>query len=153
MLNNPLNALAGIGLRAQLAQRDYRLCLVALLREALGVLDQARIRPAKLTKVAPHWLPIVLALPDWLFTRILSSMLRIDPLARSSMWEDFERGRLTEIDYLNGEFVRLAERLGTRAPLNARVIELVRAAESGGRRDYSAHELLALLHGTNHSGV
>jgi hypothetical protein len=60
--------------------------------------------------------------------------VKIDPTARSSMWEDLSRGRLTEVDYLNGEIVRLADSLGTKAPINQRIIELVRDAELRGQR-------------------
>ena len=72
-------------------------------------------------------------------------MLAIDPLARSSMWEDLEAGRTTEVDWLNGEIVRLAQQQGRPAPVNARLLALVRAAEAGGPRDWSGAVLLAEL--------
>ena len=49
------------------------------------------------------------------------------------MWEDLAKGRLTEVDYLNGEIVRLAESCGARAPINARVVEVVHEVEKAGR--------------------
>ena len=72
-------------------------------------------------------------------------MLAMDPLARSSMWEDLEAGRQTEVDWINGEVLRLAESLGQSAPINERLVALIRSAESGGRRDWEAMELLADL--------
>ena len=48
-------------------------------------------------------------------------MLAIDPLARSSMWDDLARGRPTEIDDLQGAVLRLAALAGTAAPTVARV--------------------------------
>jgi 2-dehydropantoate 2-reductase len=59
-------------------------------------------------------------------------MLTIDPKARSSMWEDLEQGRTTEIAELQGMIVALAEQEGMEAPLNARVAELIRDAELRG---------------------
>ena len=59
-------------------------------------------------------------------------MLAIDPEARSSMWEDLERRRPTEIDYLQGAIVAMAAKLGVPVPINARIAELVRAAEAAG---------------------
>jgi 2-dehydropantoate 2-reductase len=70
-------------------------------------------------------------LPDALFTRVAATMLRIDPQARSSMWEDLQAGRRTEVDYLNGAVVKLAQSLGLNAPANARMVTLMRAAEAG----------------------
>jgi 2-dehydropantoate 2-reductase len=72
-------------------------------------------------------------------------MLAIDPLARTSMWEDLEAGRRTEIDYLNGEVVRLAESLGRTAPVNAKLVELIRGAESGRARGMTGSDLLGEL--------
>ena len=37
--------------------------------------------------------------------------MKIDPEARSSMWEDLQRGRATEIDYLQGVITAIAGRL------------------------------------------
>jgi 2-dehydropantoate 2-reductase len=57
-------------------------------------------------------------------------MLKIDPHARSSMWEDLSKGRPTEIDELNGEIVRLGAAHGVATPVNARIVALVRKAEA-----------------------
>jgi 2-dehydropantoate 2-reductase len=45
------------------------------------------------------------------------------------MWDDLRRGRQTEIDHLQGEIVRLAAGYGIPAPLNRRVLELIKEAE------------------------
>ena len=144
-LNNPINALSGVPLKEELSQRDYRRCLALLQREALAAITRAGIPLQRLTAVPPSCLPRVLDTPDWLFTRIAQPMLAMDPLARSSMWEDLERGRRTEIDWLNGEVLRLASQQGTMAAANARLLELVKKAEMGGRRDYTGAELWEVL--------
>jgi 2-dehydropantoate 2-reductase len=144
-LNNPINALSGLGLKEELSQRGYRLCLAALQREALAAISAANIPIQKLTAVPARWLPAVLSLPDFVFKRLAQPMLAIDPLARSSMWEDLQRGRKTEVEWLNGEVLRLAADYGIAAPINTRVRELIQLAEQGGRKDYSADELLAAI--------
>lgn len=116
-----------------------------MMDEALTVLRHAGIRPAKLGRVAPGLLPTMLRLPDFLFLRLAAAMLRIDPQARSSMWEDLQSGRLTEVDYLNGAVLRLATTCGTSANCNARMAQLVHAAEQGGRRSWAPDQLLAAL--------
>lgn len=125
-LNNPVNALSGLPLRAQLMQRGYRRVLAALIDEALATLQDAGIHPAKITPIAPRYLPALLRLPTPLFRLLAARMLRIDAKARSSMADDLAMGRLTEIDALCGEVVRLASANGRAAPVNAAMIELVR---------------------------
>ncbi len=144
-LNNPVNALSDLPLKCQLSKRDYRRCVALAQNEALRLLELARIKPARLTPVPPGWLPRVLSLPDWLFAKVANRMLEIDPLARSSMWEDLVAGRVTEVEWINGEIVRLAERLGRNAPVNAKLMALIRQAEQGGARDWSGKALLAAL--------
>jgi 2-dehydropantoate 2-reductase len=140
-LNNALNALSGLPLAEQLSQRAYRRCFAACQREALAAMRAAGIHPAKLSAIPPSWMPRLLSLPDAIFTRLARSVIAVDPAARSSMSDDFAAGRETEIDYLQGEVVALAARAGTAAPVNARVIELVR----GPRRAWSADEMAAAL--------
>jgi 2-dehydropantoate 2-reductase len=84
--------------------------------------------------VRPGLAPHLLRMPDMLFELILGRTMKIDREARSSMWEDLQRGRRTEIDYLQGVIVRLAERHGLRAPLSRRVVTLIKRAEAAGKR-------------------
>ena len=143
-LNNAINALAGVPLKDELAQRAFRRCIALAQRELLGLLDAAGIEPARL-KLPPRWLPGLLEVPDAVFRVLAGKMLAIDPLARSSMWEDLQAGRATEIDWLNGEVVRLAQSLGRNAPVNGRLVALVLEAERGGKRDWKGEELLSEL--------
>lgn len=132
-LNNPVNALSGLPLKRQLLDRGLRRIVAALMREGLAVLDRAGIVPAKAGKVGPRLVPYILDLPTPVFSLVAASMLKLDDDARSSMWEDLTRRRRTEIDWINGEIVRLAERHHTSAPLNAAMIALIREAEAIGQ--------------------
>ena len=152
-LNNPINALSGLSLKTELAQQDYRRCLAMAQLETLQLLKHAGITTAKIIALPTPWLPLALNVPDWMFRILGGKMLAIDPQARSSMWEDLECGRRTEIDWINGEVVKLAASLGRSAPVNARLIELIRAAEHGGRRDYSGAELLSELRAANRAAA
>jgi len=143
-LNNAINALANRPLKEELSQRAYRICLGMAQKEALALLKRAGIRPARLTPLPATWVPRVLGVPDAWFERLGRRMLTIDPLARSSMSDDLAAGRATEIDWINGEVVRLAKRLGQTAPVNERLCELVREAERADvRLSWSGEALLA----------
>lgn len=128
-LNNAVNALSGIPLLDQLSNASYRQVMAASIKEALQVMHVAGIKPVRTGKVVPAMLPYVLSLPTWLFKRVAASMLKVDPKARSSMYQDLALGRKTEIDYLNGEIVKLAEGQGTSAPINQALLQLVKEAE------------------------
>ncbi|MBL1082675.1 2-dehydropantoate 2-reductase [Streptomyces actinomycinicus] len=144
-LNNAVNALSGLPLRDQLGQRAYRRCLALCQREALAAYRAAGITPARLGPTAPAVTPYVLGLPDAFFRRVAAATLRMDAHARSSMWEDLQRGRRTEIESLQGEIVALAAAHGRTAPANARLVELVHQAESAPRT-WSGPHLYAELH-------
>jgi 2-dehydropantoate 2-reductase len=51
--------------------------------------------------------------------------------AKASMLQDFERGRATEIDFINGYVVDTARRFGVNTPVNTAIIETVYAITRG----------------------
>ncbi|MEU7629680.1 2-dehydropantoate 2-reductase [Nocardia sp. NPDC049220] len=152
-LNNPINALSGQPLRTELADRDYRRCLALTQREALAVMNKARIRPARLTPLPPRMMTALLTVPDGLFQRVAGRVLAIDPEARSSMADDLGLGRKTEISWLCGEIVGLGAMVGVATPVNQRLIELIVAAEQGDRRSWTGPQLLTELHAAAAGGV
>jgi 2-dehydropantoate 2-reductase len=141
-LNNPINALSDLPLLDELSQRSFRRCLAAAQSETLALLDAAGIKPAQLLAISPHRFPALLRLPDFIYKRLAGKTLAIDPLARTSMWEDLQAGRRTEIDYINGEVVRLAESLNRPAPINAKLVALIRATEQAPRTPWPGPALL-----------
>jgi 2-dehydropantoate 2-reductase len=131
-LNNALNALSGLPLATQLADRGWRAVLARQIEEALAVLKAGGVRPARIEGVPPGLIPFILRLPDGVFRIVARRMLAIDPQARSSMWEDLERRRPTEVDYLQGAIVTLAGKSGEPAPITSRIAALIKAAEKMG---------------------
>lgn len=132
-LSNALNALSGLPLHAQLLQKPWRSLYADQISEGLSVLRAAGIVAVAPT-AAPAWLtPYLLRLPDRLFAVVLDRVMKIDADARSSMWDDIQRGRPTEIDYLQGVLVRMAEQRDIAVPLCRRVLQLVKLAEADQR--------------------
>jgi len=132
-LNNSVNALSGRTLQEELKQRDYRRVFAAAMREGLDLLKDAEIEPVAAGPVPVNRLPRIIASPDWLFNRFFLKRWKIDARARSSMADDLAAGRKTEVDYINGELVRLADRLQHAAPVNRAIVDLVRKAEAGAK--------------------
>jgi 2-dehydropantoate 2-reductase len=132
-LNNALNALSGLPLRQQLAQRPWRALLADQMAEGLAAIRAEGVRPVSSTPIPAGWAPSLLRLPDTAFQMLLGRTVKIDPEARSSMSEDLQRGRRTEIDYLQGVIVELADRHGLPVPLSRRIVALIKRAEAEGR--------------------
>jgi 2-dehydropantoate 2-reductase len=130
-LNNPINALSNLPIKAQLEDRGYRRALSALQTETLHVLARAGIKPAQVGKAPPRLLPALLQLPTWLFKRVAASMLKMDASARSSMSADLQAGRPTETDDLCGAVVRLAAAMSMSAPKNMALSQIIKDFQPG----------------------
>jgi 2-dehydropantoate 2-reductase len=146
-LNNALNALSGLTLREQLGDRRWRRILAAAQDEALAVFRAEGTSPWSLGQIPVTLFPRLLRLPDTLFRLVASRGVRIDAAARSSMWEDLQRGRATEIDELQGAIIARARAHGIPAPINRAIADSIREAEraGGGSPRLDPADLLALL--------
>lgn len=144
-LNNAINALSNLPLFAELMDPAFRRCYGNSMAEAVSIIHASGQQLAKLTKVPMAWLPYLMRLPDPLYRRLGKQLVTIEPTARSSMWDDLERGRPTEIDFIQGEVVALADKLGRDAPIARGLVRLVKAAEQGGKRHYTGDELVRAL--------
>lgn len=129
-LNNALNALSGGPLRDGLMQRGYRRVLVSMITEGLAVAEAEGVTVATFNGRHPDALLKIMSKPDWLYRIIMDRIAKIDRTARSSMLDDLELGRASELDYLQGELVRRAERLSVDVPVNRAVMAAVETAFS-----------------------
>jgi len=131
-LNNAISALSGAPTRDLVLVAGYRRVVAAVMAEGIAVLKAAGIRPAKLRGVPIAVFPFMLRRSTPVVRLFARSQIKIDPEARSSMWQDLELRRPTEVAFLNGEIVSLAENHGVGAPLNRRIGELISEAEAKG---------------------
>ncbi len=129
-LNNAISALSDAATGRLILEPGYRRIVRAVVSEGLAVVRAAGLATARFGGVPLRWMPRVLGLPTPLVKLVTRRQLKVDPAARSSMWQDLTAGRPTEVEYLNGEIVRVAERAGVAAPLNHRIVELIHAAEA-----------------------
>ncbi len=147
-LNNAMNTLAGAPLKQCLVQKPYRLALALMIEEALTVVKASGVAPAPINGNAPEKMIKVLRLPNFLYSLIMNMILKIDASARSSMLDDLEAGRMSEVAYLQGEIVKLAESLGITAPINAKIMALVQDAfEQGQSPCLSGGDILSAIKG------
>lgn len=128
-INNAINALGGLPVKQQLMDPQWRRLMAHVVEESIRVMSAAGIRHQSVAPVSMTMFCWILRLPTWLFQRIANSMLKVDPQARASMWEDLQQKRLTEIDEFQGLIIELAEANNCSADLNRRIYQLVKDAE------------------------
>ncbi len=128
-LGNAIIALTSISLPDAILDRDARAVSQAALREGLLCCQKAGIDVEGFGRLRPKAMMHLMSLPGWAIRTLLPSVIRTDPRARSSMWEDLNRRRPTEIHLLNGEVVALGRATGTPTPVNSALVRLVMEAE------------------------
>jgi 2-dehydropantoate 2-reductase len=152
-LNNALCAATGLLLSEIMQHPAGRALPVQLMKEGCAVTRAAGIRlDHGLYGLSPRTLrrdptAALIALLQSSMTTLLSTLpeeravalmatagrSRLNRLPiRFSTWQSIARGRPTEIDYLNGEIVRLGQRVGVPTPLNSRLVDLVHEVERTG---------------------
>ena len=116
---------------------DFDRVFRATQQEARELLARAGIRWVSNEQLAEEWLDSAIR---------PRSVLRVE--AQSSTWQSLARRQGTvETDFLNGEIVRLAERLGTRAPINEALLRIMQkmATNNEPPGKYTPTELCRLV--------
>ena len=135
-LNNAFPALTNATFQQIYAYPDLRRLAVRVMLEGLRVATRGGIRLESLPDTPAALIQSMRWLPLWLAAVVAASKARRMetqwPLMGSTL-QSLQRGRPTEIDYLNGEVVRLGRELGVATPLNASLVEMVHQLERGGR--------------------
>jgi len=145
-LNNALNSLSGGTLRDGFLQKDYRLAFAKLVREGLSVAKAKGIKMGKFNGRSPTLLMKTLKLPNFLYQILMDRLVKIDAKARSSMLDDLETGRDSEIYYLQGEIVRQGKALKVDISANLKILKAVnRAFENGASPKLSGSDILKLI--------
>ena len=124
-----LGAIAGRTMREYIATLSGRAVFDRAYDEALSVALASGARPERMMvdPLPPGWDGRAAPGPDheaWL-GRILDAYGDLKP----SMLQDFERRRLTEIDFINGYVADLGRRLRVPTPVNTAIVQTVHAIE------------------------
>lgn len=130
-LGNALNALVDVPVKQMLKSRRYRLILALMMEELIKVATKKKIKLPKVTNLPNKLIPIVLRLPDFLFSIVAQKTLTIGPNVRTSMWWDLHNKQLTEIDFLNGKVVDSANKMDVSAPANRLITAMIKKKEQG----------------------
>lgn len=135
-LNNAFPALTNTTFHRIFADPVLRQLAVRVMLEGLRVAQRAGIRLESLPDTPAALIRLIDTLPlrlaAWIAAAKARRMETRWPLLGSTL-QSLQRKRPTEIDYLNGEVVRLGQELGVATPLNAALVEMVHQVEQTGR--------------------
>jgi len=133
LMTNALPAMTGMTIGE--CGKHYGLIKIGLLitREAMYVMKKAGIRLEPFVGFQLRTIKVVLRLPLPIGSAVMKrGLFKKAGNIPGSTLQSLVRGKPTEIDYLNGEVVRLGEQAGINAVYNSRVVELVHEVERTG---------------------
>ena len=150
-LNNALPALTNCSFAQVYADPYLGKLAIRLMREGMNTAKQAGIHLDSLPDVSVPMARLVNLLPVGIAVKIgavKTSRMEKKWQLLSSALQSILRNRPTEIDYLNGEIVRIGNKFGIPTPLNAKIVELVHQVERT-RKFFSADDVRQELSRSN----
>jgi len=144
--NNCLPALIGKSMQETYSDLDFCRISVQLLREGLKVIKDADIELVSLPNFPVERILGMAQMPVEQAAGILNKTLpglSKEPLY-GSILQSIMRGKPSEIDFINGEVVLIGGNIGSPAPLNSKVVDMVHQVEISGKY-FSKEEVKELL--------
>jgi 2-dehydropantoate 2-reductase len=141
--NNCIPAILGVSMQEALSDISISRLAMGIWQEGLNIVNKSGISLVSLPEFPAERVTKLASMPLDEAAKVYSgfiSSLSKEPLY-GSILQSIKRGKPSEIDYINGEFVRLAKTNNTAAALNEKLIEMVHTVEKTGRF-FSKEELL-----------
>lgn len=129
--NNCIPAILGLSMQEAFSDLEISKISIAIWKEGLEVVNKAGVKLESLPDFPLERLTKLTSLPIAEAAKIFSGIminLSKEPLY-GSILQSIKRNRLSEIDYINGEFVALAKANKFSAPLNEKLVEMVHEVE------------------------
>ncbi|RJP29502.1 MAG: ketopantoate reductase family protein [Candidatus Omnitrophota bacterium] len=133
--NNCIPAILGLSMQEAFSDTDTSRISVAIWREGFDIVKRSGINLVSLPDFPLERLTGIISMPMESAAKVISGImsgLSKEPLY-GSILQSIKRGKDTEIDYINGEFVKLAAENKLAAPLNKRLVEMVHIVEKNGK--------------------
>ena len=146
--NNCIPAILGVSMQEAFLSPEVSRISIAIWQEGFRIVSKLGIRLASLPGFPIENITKLISMPPdsaaGVFSGIMSKLSR-DPLY-GSILQSIKRGRASEIDYINGEFVNLAAEHGLKADLNRKLVEMVHEVEKN-KRFFTKAEFLSAVGG------
>ena len=144
--NNCIPAILGVSMQEAFSDINVARISIGIWKEGLKIVKRAGIELVSLPDFPLERLTKLTGLPileaAGKFCGIMLNLSK-EPLY-GSILQSIKRGRASEIDYINGEFIRLAKENNISAPLNEKLVEMVHQVEKTGKF-FSKEELLGAV--------
>ncbi|MBI5149517.1 MAG: 2-dehydropantoate 2-reductase [Candidatus Omnitrophica bacterium] len=142
--NNCIPALTGKSMQETFADMDLCRLSILLLKEGVGILQKNGVRLVSLPQFPAERVYGMANMPldqaAGIINKTLTTLSK-EPLY-GSILQSIMRGRASEIDYINGQVVRMARVPAQEAVLNAKIVEMVHQVE-GRKKYFSVEEIKA----------
>ena len=141
--NNCLAAILGTSMQETFSDLRISKISICIWKEGLDIIRSLNLRLASLPDFPLERIIKLTSMPMYESAKIFSGImvnLSREPLY-GSILQSIKRGRSSEIDYINGEFVNLAEANNLRAPLNRKLVEMVHQVEDQ-KKFFTREELI-----------
>ena len=127
-----MSAVLGCTFGEAAGPRDSRRVVQALIKECIDVCEAGgiRIEPVQgkdIVKLLNYTNPIKKAFSFF----IIPIAIRKHAKLKASMLQDIEKGKLTEVDAINGAVSEYGRKVGCPTPMNDRVVEIIHKIEKG----------------------
>ena len=127
-----MSAVLGCTFGQAAKQRDSRRIVQALIKECIDVckVGGIRIEPIQgkdIVKLLDYSNPLKKAFSFF----IIPIAIRKHAKLRASMLQDLEKGKLTEVDAINGAVSAFGRKVGCPTPMNDRIVEIIHRIEQG----------------------
>jgi 2-dehydropantoate 2-reductase len=131
-LQTAVPAITGLSYQYSYQYPNVRELTINLLKEGLKIIQAAGIKTGDvpgfpmepIVTMAKESLPIASSL----LKKIAESLGKVPVLG--STWQSIKRGKNTEVDYLNGEIVKLGKRMEIPTPANSLMVKMVHQVET-----------------------
>jgi len=141
--NNCIPAIIGKSMQETFADLDLCRLSIHLLKEGVDIIQKAGINLVSLPSFPVDRIYGMVNMPEdqaaGIIQKTLTSLSK-EPLY-GSILQSIMRGRRSEIDYINGEVVRLAGQSNMEAPLNRKIVDLVHQVERE-QKYYSINQII-----------
>lgn len=129
-----VTAITGQTIKESIINKDSRKIIAETMYEGVKIVEKSGIKIESLPDLDPKKMIKRLTKLNTFFLKIGSKFLGVSEKARNSMWQSLVRNRKTEIEYINGEIVKLAEKNKMSAPINRKLVRMIKDLEKKERR-------------------